>query len=232
MLERFVEMLGGHSLHVGYGFVFVILLLCGFGLPMPEDIILVTGGVLAYLASPLRHVTLTNMWGDAGLLAMICVGLGGILAGDSVIFLAGRRFGARVADLRPLRSVITPEKLELVERRVRTHGNYVVFVARFLPGLRAPTFFTVGHLGMPFWKFFLYDGIAALVSAPLWVCIGFYFGSNLKHAARLASQFSHWILIGLAVVGLALLFRWLQQRRAGPAAPAASPAGAPEAERD
>jgi membrane protein DedA with SNARE-associated domain len=235
MLERFVEMLGGHSLHVGYVFVFVVLLLCGFGLPMPEDIILVTGGVLAWLASPLKQATLSNMWGDAGLLAMICVGLGGILAGDSIIFLAGRRFGARVADFRPLRSVITPEKLELVERRVRTHGNYVVFVARFLPGLRAPTFFTVGHLGMPFWKFVFFDGLAALVSAPLWVCIGFYFGSNLKHAARLASQFSHYILLGLAVVGLGLLFRWLQQRRVAAgasSAPAAAAAAEPEAERD
>ena len=107
MLERMVEMVGGYSLQFGYGFVFVVLVLCGFGLPMPEDVILVTGGVLAWLESDLDLATASGMIRDRGLLVMIAVGLAGILAGDSVIFLAGRRFGVRVADFRPLRRLIT-----------------------------------------------------------------------------------------------------------------------------
>jgi len=226
MLERLVAILGGHSLHFGCGFVFVILLLCGFGLPMPEDIVLVTGGVLAWLASDLTHATVSGMIRDDGLLTMIVVGLGGILAGDSVIFLAGRRYGARVADFRPLRRIITPEKLQLVERKIRTRGNVVVLFARFLPGLRAPTFFTVGHARMPYWEFLLFDGVAALVSAPLWVCVGFWFGSDLQAAAHVAGRFSHYILLGVGVVLAALVFRWAQARRAAP------PALASEAERE
>jgi membrane protein DedA with SNARE-associated domain len=144
---------------------------------------------------------------------MIGVGLGGILAGDSVIFFAGRRFGARVADFRPLRRVITPEKLQTVERKIRTRGNVVVVFARFLPGLRAPTFFTVGHARMPYWEFLLFDGFAALLSAPLWVCLGFWFGSDLENAAHVAGRFSHYILLGVAVVLLGLSLRWMQARR-------------------
>jgi membrane protein DedA with SNARE-associated domain len=226
MLERLVTMLGAESLAFGYGFVFFILLLCGFGLPMPEDIVLVTGGVLAWLASPLEHVSVAGMLADRGLLTMVAVGLGGILAGDSIIFLAGRRFGVRVADFRPLRRIITPEKLELVERKIRHRGNLVVVFARFLPGLRAPTFFTVGHARMPLWQFVLYDGVAALVSAPLWVCVGFWFGSDLQKAARVAAQFGHYILLAVAVVLLALTVRWWTARRA------AQPPLAPDAERD
>jgi membrane protein DedA with SNARE-associated domain len=226
MLERLVTMLGAESLSFGFGFVFLLLLLCGFGLPMPEDVVLVTGGVLAWLASPLEHVSVAGMLADRGLLTMIWVGLAGILAGDSVIFLAGRRFGVRVADFRPLRRIVTPEKLELVERKIRQRGNLVVVFARFLPGLRAPTYFTVGHARMPYWKFILYDGAAALISAPLWVCLGFWFGSDLQKAARVAAQFSHYILLFLAVVGVALAVRWWTARR-GPQAPLA-----PDAERD
>jgi len=226
MLERLVAILGGHSLHFGYGIVFLILLLCGFGLPMPEDIVLVTGGVLAWLASDLPHATLRGMLRDDGLLAMIAIGLGGILAGDSVIFLAGRRYGARVADFRPLRRIITPEKLQLVERKIRTRGNVVVLFARFLPGLRAPTFFTVGHARMPYWEFLLFDGVAALVSAPLWVCVGFWFGSDLQAAATVAGRFSNYILLGVGVVLVAFLVRWAQGRRAAP------PALASEVERE
>ncbi len=218
MLERLVDLLAGNSLGIGYGFVFVILLLCGFGLPMPEDVVLVTGGVLAWLASDLESVSLAGLLHDRGLFVMILVGLSGILAGDTVIFLAGRRFGHRVADFRPLRRIITPKKLELVEKKVRTRGNIVVMFARFVPGLRAPTFFTVGHARMPLWEFLLFDGAAALVSAPLWVCVGFWFGSDLEEAARVAGRFSHYILLAVAVVMAALAARWLQGRRAGPAA--------------
>jgi membrane protein DedA with SNARE-associated domain len=218
MLERLVDLIAGHSLHVGYGFVFLVLLLCGFGLPMPEDVILVTGGVLAWLASDVEAVTLAAMLRDRGLLTMVAVGLSGILAGDSVIFLAGRRYGARVAEFAPLRRIVTPAKLEQVERRIRRRGNMVVLFARFLPGLRAPTFFTVGHVRMPYLVFLAWDGSAALVSAPVWVCLGFWFGDDLHAAARMAAQFGHYILLAVGVVLLALLLRWLQGRKA-PAAP-------------
>ena len=220
MLARLVDLLAGNSLVIGYVFVFVVLLLCGFGLPMPEDVVLVTGGVLAWLNSDLEVASFAGMLRDPGLLAMVLVGLGGILAGDSVIYLAGRRFGHRVADFRPLRRIITPEKLELVEKKVRHRGNVVVMFARFLPGLRAPTYFTVGHSRLPYWKFLLYDGTAALVSAPLWVCLGFWFGSDLEEAARVAGQFSHYILLAVGVVVAGLVLRWLQQRKAAAAAPA------------
>ena len=186
MLERLVEMLGGHGLHVGYAFVFFILVLCGFGLPMPEDVVLATGGVLAWLASDLEQVTVGAMLRDHGLLTMVAIGLAGIVAGDSIIFLAGRRFGHRIADIRPLRRIITPAKLESVEKLIRRRGNLVVVIARFLPGLRAPTFFTVGHARMPLWEFLLFDGAAALISAPLWVCLGFWLGSDLRELAAAA----------------------------------------------
>jgi len=223
MLARLVDLLAGNSLEIGYVFVFVVLLLCGFGLPMPEDVVLVTGGVLAWLSSDLEQASVAGMVRDPGLVAMVFVGLAGILAGDSVIFLAGRTFGHRVADFRPLRRIITPEKLELVEKKVRTRGNVVVMFARFLPGLRAPTYFTVGHARMPYWKFLLFDGSAALISAPLWVCLGFWFGSDLEEAARVARQFSHYILLGVAVVLAALAFRWVQARRAATTVPPPDP---------
>jgi membrane protein DedA with SNARE-associated domain len=231
MLERLVGMLGGHGLHAGYAFVFLVLVLCGFGMPMPEDVILVTGGVLAWLASDLEAVTFAAMIRDPGLLTMIAVGLAGILVGDSVIFLAGRRFGHRIADVRLLRRIITPAKLEAVEKHIRRRGNLVVVVARFLPGLRAPTFFTVGHAKMPLWEFLLYDGAAALFSAPLWVCLGFWLGSDLQALAREASRFGHYLLLGVGVVLFALWARWYQARRAAPAS-SSPPLPAPGPERE
>src|SRR5512136_436448 len=111
MLQRLVDALSGHGLHVGYAAVFGVLVLCGFGLPMPEDIVLVTGGVLAWMGSDLEVVTVSSMLHHPGLHIMVLFGLGGILVGDSVIFWAGRRLGARVAEIRLLRRYLTPDRL-------------------------------------------------------------------------------------------------------------------------
>ena len=77
--------------------MFGLLLAAGFGLPLPEDVPLIAGGVLAWLASPIEQVTLGGMLSDRGFQTMVAVGMAGILVGDSVIFFAGRALGARLA---------------------------------------------------------------------------------------------------------------------------------------
>lgn len=213
MLQRLVDMLSGHGLLAGNFAVFGVLVLCGFGLPIPEDIVLVTGGVLAWLGSDLEEATFGAMVRDRGLLAMAGAGLAGILVGDSVIFWAGRKLGSRVAEIPPLRRFITPNRLAEAAKLIRRRGNVVVMIARFLPGLRAPTYFTVGHSKLPYWEFLLFDGVAALVSAPLWVCLGFYFGSNIGEAARHAARFGNYILAAALVVVAGLGIRWWLKRR-------------------
>jgi membrane protein DedA with SNARE-associated domain len=215
VLERLVDHLQSHSLGLGYAAVFALLLAAGFGFPLPEDVPLIAGGVLAWLASPLETPTLAGMLTDPGLQGMVAVGLAGILVGDSVIYWAGRVLGRRVAEVWPFRTLITPEKLERVERLLRKRGKIVVVVARFLPGLRAPTYFTVGHSRLPFWEFLLFDGLAAVVSAPLWVCLGFWLGDDIERAAREGSRFGQYILAGVVVVVAILIGRaWLRRRRA------------------
>ena len=101
-------------------------------------------------------------------------------------------------------------------------------VARFLPGLRAPTYFTVGHSRVPFWEFLLFDGLAALVSAPLWVCLGFWFGDDIERAARAGSQFGDYILAGVlswSPAGRPCLAARRREKRAAAAAEPARPTG-------
>ena len=61
----------------GYIALFVMLLVCGFGVPVPEDVTLVTGGVIAGLGYANPHT-------------MFAVGMAGVLVGDGLIFLLGR----------------------------------------------------------------------------------------------------------------------------------------------
>ena len=168
-----------------YGLIFGVLLACGLGIPLPEDISLILGGFLAYQ-------------GAARLPEMMAVGLGGILVGDSLIFFFGRRIGTRVGKEGGFFTrIVTPEKRRRVEGLFATHGQKIVMFARFLPGVRAVTFFTAGSAGMKYLTFILWDGFAALVSAPLFVFLGFKFGGELELLFAKIRQ-------GKVVVGVAL----------------------------
>jgi membrane protein DedA with SNARE-associated domain len=152
---------------VAYLAIFGVLLACGLGLPLPEDISLILGGYLAYS-------------GAASLPVMMVVAFAGILAGDTLIYVVGRRVGTRVGT-RPgfFARIVTPEKRARVEQLFAIHGQKIVMVARFLPGVRAVTYFTAGSARMPYLRFILWDGLAALVSAPVFVYLGFHFGDKL-----------------------------------------------------
>lgn len=150
----------------GYAAVFIVLMICGFGVPIPEDISLVAGGVIAGL-------------GYANVHTMVVVGIVGVLAGDSAMFMIGRIFGERALRLRWVAYLMTPRRYAMVQAKFSRYGNRLMFVARFLPGLRSPIFLTAGMTRrVSFLRFILLDGFAALISVPLWVYLGHYGAQN------------------------------------------------------
>lgn len=195
LLDPLVDLFTGH----GYAAVLVVLLICGCGVPIPEDIVLVAGGVIAGL-------------GYANLQLMCVVGMVGALAGDSMVFLAGRHFGPRVRSMRWGRWLLAPRRYARVQRLFARHGNRLMFVARFLPGLRTPIYLSAGMSGrVPFSRFLLFDGLAALVSVPFWVWLGYYGAEN--HDELLAWLARSKYAAALVVVALAaLVAAWLWRR--------------------
>ncbi len=193
-----IALIGSATGFTAYGLVFVILLLAGFGLPLPEDIPLIMGGVLVHR-------------GQADLWVMIVTGYLGIIIGDSIMFGLGRRFGSNIGAVPGLlRRVVTPERRAWVEGLFKKHGEKLVLAARFLPGVRTVTYFTAGSVGMHYPKFALYDSIAALASAPLFVLLGYKFGADIESLlARIAAGERNVIVAILAVFAVVMLIgRW------------------------
>ena len=141
----------------GYFSVFFILLICGFGVPIPEDITLVAGGIIAGLGFADVHI-------------MVAVSLLGVLIGDGTMFTLGRVFGERILRFRPIRRILPPRRFAQVQEKFAKYGNWVLFVARFLPGLRSPIYVTAGmSRQVCYCRFLIMDGMAALISVPVWV---------------------------------------------------------------
>jgi membrane protein DedA with SNARE-associated domain len=162
-LLHFIQPYGIYS----YALILAVLLACGFGLPLPEDITLVTAGILAA-----RDVIEFKM--------AVAVCMVGVLLGDGIIFVLGSRYGVKLRGSKFF-SMILPEKRDAaVKAVIQKYGDKVIFMARFMPGLRTPLFFATGSYHVPFWKFLLLDGFAAIISVPLWVYVGYLFGANLE----------------------------------------------------
>jgi membrane protein DedA with SNARE-associated domain len=187
-----------------YGTIFGILLACGVGVPFPEDVSLIFGGYLVFR-------------GAANLPMMVATGFLGILAGDSIIYWGGRRLGdrARTDHGRFLRRLLTPERRAKVEALFARHGEKIVMAARFMPGVRAVSFFTAGSAGMPYARFICFDGLAALASAPAFVFLGFRFGRQLQRVIELLKRFQTATAIAILVIACAWLGwrRWRDNRR-------------------
>jgi membrane protein DedA with SNARE-associated domain len=198
-VEEFLfSLVAGADGLVAYLLIFAILVVCGLGVPLPEDISLILGGFLAHK-------------GAASLSMMMLVGFLGILVGDSLIFYAGRRLGSKVGrSTTPtgfLGKFITPEKRARVEGLFALHGQKIVMIARFMPGVRAVTYFSAGSAGMSYWRFLFWDGLAALLSAPFFVWLGFHFGDKLDYAIDRMKEGQLVVFGSLAVVGLGV-FLW------------------------
>ncbi|MCM2282357.1 MAG: DedA family protein [Bdellovibrionaceae bacterium] len=187
-----------------YGAIIGVLLICGLGVPIPEDITLLAAGLLASSG----HITL----GGA-----LIAGFTGVMIGDSFLFFMGRKFGAKIFGLPGFRRIFTPERIRRAEDRVRRNGHFICFIARFLPGLRSPIFALAGAMGVKPSVFLMQDGFAALISVPVWVYVGFWLGENWEEQFARVEKLQD---IFLAVIGIVVLgyfvFRFFRKRKASP----------------
>lgn len=185
----------------GYAAVFLVLVICGFGIPIPEDVTLVAGGVIAGLGHANAHV-------------MFAVGMAGVLIGDSLMFILGRLYGNRILKFRFVQRILTPERYAQVQDKFARYGNRVLFVGRFLPGLRAPIFLTAGISGnISALKFLLMDTMAALISVPFWIYLGEYGAENVDWLMHTVHQFQTGFYVFIIIGAGILLYIWRKKRQ-------------------
>lgn len=166
---------------------FAVLLLCGFGLPIPEEVTIVGAGFLL-------HKGLVDHW------PILLTCYAGVLAGDSIPYTVGRLWGDRAFEHRWVRRVLHKQRMERLEARFRRHLVLGVFTCRFLPGARWPGYFIAGHLGMPAWKWLTLDAIGAAIMVPVVLHLGRAFGANVEEAQHRVEDFG--LLMAFAAFAL------------------------------
>ena len=170
------------------------LLLAGLCVPISADLVLLTAGYLAY------H-------GQAEYGVLIPVAAISILLGDTIMFSIGRQYGKKVIGIWPFKKAFTAERIARTEASFNEQGYRVVFLARFMPGIRTVFMFSAGTLGLRYWKFIAYNFAGALIVIPGTIFSVKWVAGNLE-AIRSKLERGQWFFMtAILFVGLAVYFR-------------------------
>jgi len=188
-----VGLISAYIEHFTYAGLFVVLVLCGLGLPMPEDVALLAGGFLAHKGITRYPITLA-------------VSLLGVIAGDNSLYFIGRGVGANLLRYFGLKKSAPPDEgssdnnVDRLQAFMQRHGHLAIFYARFFAGFRALVYLSAGSLGVPSSRFFLYDLAGAAISVPVVVTLGYVFGDQLEQVIRYIGGFQKliWVVVGLS----------------------------------
>lgn len=182
----------------GYWTPFVVLLLCGVGLPLPEEVPLILSGLLYFK-------------GEVEFVPIVAVCSLAILLGDSAPFLLGRRYGKSALRFEWVAKILHPERFARLEDRFEEHGNWATFCFRFLPGMRIPGYFVAGTMGMRYGRFVLLDLLGVMISVPLSIWAAAKFGHQIE---KLEAEISNLHTILAFLVASLALIMWYRSRKA------------------
>ena len=184
-----------------YPVLLLILIVASLGVPIPEDIPLIVAGVLKQ-----THPNIASWFG------ILSTAMIGIMTGDLVLYLLGRRWGPDVVTHRSVRWIVTPERFERLSRRFLRHGTWFCFFGRFLMGVRAAMCLTAGATRFPYWRFFLADFCGALLSVPLFVLLGYWFAGMIP-TLRAYITGAQAIITIVAVIAAGIIYVVYRRRR-------------------
>lgn len=190
-----MEWLDTFLVHYTYWGILLTLLACGLGLPVPEDIILITGGVLASGQPDAFALTV--------LVAMV-----GVLGGDTIVFSLGHRYRDKILRAPPFRWIATPKRIKQIRGLYRKYGYWAIFMSRFLAGLRVASFLMAGMSQVRYRVFILADGIAALISVPFFVWVGYFFAEDIEGVFHQIERAKTDVFGVLGVVVVLLVLRY------------------------
>lgn len=182
--------------------VAVSLFAAGLGFPLPEDIPLIFGGAMAGA-------------GKINVYVHFAISMIFILIGDVCLYLIGRRIGSASEGKGRLAKLLTPERRAKAMAWFDKYGSWAVFFGRFVAGIRAAVYLTAGTVRFPLPRFVFLDFLAALLSVPIWIYLGWTFGENWEVVIETIKSAQGWVLlvVGVVVVGLVVYFKWWRKRR-------------------
>jgi membrane-associated protein len=156
--------------------------------------------------------------GHLQLAPVLAAAMLGALTGDGLAFWIGYRAQRRILEAWPLSNY--PALVAESEAFFHRYGTWAVFLARFVPPIRAVVPITAGALGMAPARFMATVTLAIMVWAPAMVLPGVVAGSALERWGLKVKHYGWPLAGGLLVLGCAVwAFQVWRRRQASASRP-------------
>lgn len=192
-----------YFIRFGYEGVFALLVLSGLGLPIPEELVVVTAGVMVgHDDSPLKWYV------------MLPVLMVGTVIGDGFLYGLGRVWGTWLLSRQWVqRRVLPPDKRAEIERNFHERGLMVLLGGRLVPGIRTPLFLMAGVLRVPLGRFLLADGLYAIPGINLLFWLAYFLTDQMLVLVGKLEEYRPLVVVSvLSAVAGALFQRYFLTR--------------------
>jgi len=183
----------------GYVGIFLLMALENIFPPVPSEVIMGLGGIA--VAQGRMEMAPLLLWGTAG-----------STAGNYAWYALGRHFG--YLGLRPTVERYTRwltvdwQDVERLHDFFQRHGQWVVFVFRFMPTFRTIVSLPAGMACMPRWRFLLWTSAGAAIWNAILAGAGYYLGTNFRELDRFVGPAAIAIMAVIASVYLWRVVTW------------------------
>ncbi|QGG50659.1 DedA family protein [Lysinibacillus pakistanensis] len=175
----------------GYWALFFSLWLGIVGMPLPDEMIVMSGGFLGSMEkmSVLKAFILTYL---------------GVVSGLSLGYFLGKGFGHKIVDnlLKKKKAKYLVKSKELIDR----YGHFALVISYFIPIVRHIIPYLVGMNKMPFLKYAMYSYTTGFIWTLLYFTLGLFFGKHIEYISDLATRYGIYFGIFVAIVGC--LYYW------------------------
>lgn len=176
----------------GYIALFFALWLGIIGMPVSDEVIVMTGGMLTAfgLLDPIPAVILTYL---------------GVVSGLSLGYILGNCLGAPVLDRIVKNRQKTKYYVDKARAMLDRFGRFALVISCFFPVIRHLVPYLAGIGKMSFRRYVLYSYSSGFVWTLLYFCAGRLFGNHIDQIGLLVTRFGWYTLAVLVLAGLMIL---------------------------
>lgn len=167
--------------------IFISLLLGGFNLPISEDLIVITAALLCKQEK-------------ASIPAFYAALYFGAVFSDYLVYFWGWLLGRGRISGRFFSKLISKNNINRIANALEQHGFLTFLCGRFIPfGIRNIISMTSGFVNFPFYKFALFDAIAAVcnISALFWLV--YFLGQRGSHLMKIIGIVLLLLFVGFSI---------------------------------
>ncbi|MCM2677024.1 DedA family protein [Alkalicoccobacillus plakortidis] len=174
-----------------YGYCGIFIALVGgiVGLPIPDELLLLTVGYFTHS-------------GELNIFLSLLISTLGSVIGISISYYLGKRLGLPFLLAHGSKLFLSEKKIERSQQLFQKYGAFILMIGYFIPGVRHLTGYIAGISDLPFKKFTLYAYSGAIIWVHTFVLAGSYMRWDWQRLSD--SILAHKFLFG-SIVGFLIL---------------------------